>query len=458
MFGLLKNNMLTDSDFNDFRQSYCGTCKTIGKLYGQKERFTLNTDVVFLSELLSEMNNCENDFDGIKINTCFKLPHTDKIPLFLKYTASINILLSYFKVLDNIQDSKYKLSAWKLLKIFERSKYKKAKSLLISIGLDAENIEKAINQQFLREKEGLDIGEFRDSFKYYAEITGEITGQVYKQGAQSISKTQFSNNLYEIGKNFGEIVYMIDAIEDYTKDVKDNRFNIFRFNSNGRINITAKQEVLNYINLNIEKIKEQINLLPISETKKQSFINRLCFSFSKCSNCDCHKSIVKSYFKNVTIKKRVNFAIIEARKISDKKENKIVKGMAFVYVAVILICVFLLLPDLVHASNFEPILKSDCCGNCGGCCDNCCCGKWCWGGDCNEKFGCCKGCGNMADESYTTTYGKDSSCCNCFCSCIPMAIGLACIGACLGLGGGGSSSSDFKIIFIEKDSGNCRGC
>jgi hypothetical protein len=55
MYSLMK--ALTCSRHQDnttpYRLHYCGTCKTMGPLYGQKSRFLLNHDAVFLSELLT---------------------------------------------------------------------------------------------------------------------------------------------------------------------------------------------------------------------------------------------------------------------------------------------------------------------------------------------------------------------------------------------------------------------
>ena len=47
MFGLIKR-----AD----RLAYCGSCKTIGAMYGQRVRLLLNHDMVFLGELL--MDGC----------------------------------------------------------------------------------------------------------------------------------------------------------------------------------------------------------------------------------------------------------------------------------------------------------------------------------------------------------------------------------------------------------------
>jgi hypothetical protein len=47
MFGLMRRAK---------RLPYCGTCKTLGTLYGQRSRLLLNHDTVFLAELLMEQS------------------------------------------------------------------------------------------------------------------------------------------------------------------------------------------------------------------------------------------------------------------------------------------------------------------------------------------------------------------------------------------------------------------
>lgn len=57
MFGLMQAKMcgMSAAEKNFRRLHYCGTCKTIGTLYGQKARLLLNLDVVFLAELLDAL-------------------------------------------------------------------------------------------------------------------------------------------------------------------------------------------------------------------------------------------------------------------------------------------------------------------------------------------------------------------------------------------------------------------
>lgn len=127
MFGLMKpiSNCKADSS-NNFRAHYCGTCKSIGSLYGQKERLFVNYDVAFLGEIMTSIE--KPDF---KINelskpyrslNCFSLPENEDIPLVLDYTATLNVILGVLKIDDNIQDERKLGFLWRFLKMnFSRS-------------------------------------------------------------------------------------------------------------------------------------------------------------------------------------------------------------------------------------------------------------------------------------------------------------------------------------------------
>ena len=59
MFGLMrvKKCGMSEAEKHFRRLHYCGTCKTIGSLYGQKSRLLLNHDTVFLAEILSSLSD-----------------------------------------------------------------------------------------------------------------------------------------------------------------------------------------------------------------------------------------------------------------------------------------------------------------------------------------------------------------------------------------------------------------
>jgi hypothetical protein len=449
MFGLLNLCKPCQEGYKSFRQNYCGTCKTIGTLYGQKERCFLNNDIVFLSELLAEINNYEDEFKYMKMGFCFKLPNdNEQIPKFLRFTASVNILLGYYKILDNIVDSKYKVNLWQIIKLLETPNFLKSKRYLESIEFPTEYIESLIEQQFIREAEKKQFNFFQETLRYYSEITGKITGEVFRQGAMVLEKKSLSDLLFLIGQKFGEIVYLVDAVSDFKKDLKHNAFNLFLLTDSGfsdRIASFEETFALNYINSALAIIQNSINLLPISEKKKTIFNSRLFTSISKIINKNPKIKKVHCDFKQgITLKNRYVYAIQTAKYIYQKRGNIVLKNTFFIPLSIFLLIVFLLIPNLIHANGLIEIQEHTCCGKCcAGCCTGCC--KCC---------GCSKCCGPSETNCCYET-GDDFQ--NTFCNW-PGCLGLLCIGPAIWyipalFFGDGEGDDKPNIIVIIKEKG-----
>src|SRR5215831_150762 len=95
MFGLMKSRScsLSPEQKLNRRLHYCGTCKTMGRLYGQRTRFLLNHDAVFLAELLSAISGADAEaakWDGAyQSYNCLSLPAAhEAMPVPLQYAAA----------------------------------------------------------------------------------------------------------------------------------------------------------------------------------------------------------------------------------------------------------------------------------------------------------------------------------------------------------------------------------
>src|SRR5690349_11355933 len=113
MFGLMKARTcsLSPELKRQRRLHYCGTCKTIGSLYGQRSRALLNHDTVFLAELLSALSGTDRQLDewnqSYQSYNCLALPRSAAaMPLVLQYAAAATLTLTEFKLADHIKDSK----------------------------------------------------------------------------------------------------------------------------------------------------------------------------------------------------------------------------------------------------------------------------------------------------------------------------------------------------------------
>ena len=91
MFGLMRAKSCGQSDEQRLqrRLHYCGTCKTVGTLYGNKARLLLNHDTVFLAEILTALGG--EDFNSwqraLQSFNCLNLP-SNEIPPALEFAAT----------------------------------------------------------------------------------------------------------------------------------------------------------------------------------------------------------------------------------------------------------------------------------------------------------------------------------------------------------------------------------
>lgn len=223
-------------DYEKFKAYYCGLCHTIKGEFGNIPRAALNYDMAFLAILLDSLN--ENKLSAKKI-TCALHPLTKKLIITdnepLKYAAMCNIVLTYYKLIDNINDDnnmKSKIAYIALKKYVKDNTFNK----YISDSLNTlYNMEKSAYKYSIDEISHV-----------FADLTGYIISEYIKE------ETDYKETLYWLGYNLGKWIYIIDAWDDLEKDMKDNKFNL--------INILYNSDNLNYEQLK-EKTEENIDFL-----------------------------------------------------------------------------------------------------------------------------------------------------------------------------------------------------
>ncbi len=214
-----------------YNSLYCGICKSLKKQTGQISRFTLSYDMAFLSAIAHNIIGVD-----VKIEKKHCIAHTikkrpiakpDKISLKI---ASVNVILAYYKLRDDVIDEKkgnFKSA------IFKRA-YKKAKKQFPTVDNSVKTCYSKLLKLEEQKVDSIDI--VSDCF---AMMLLEISKVIFED-----KSTEYTENLiYAVGK----WIYLIDALDDYDKDVKKNNYNVF-YNA-------FKQE--NYSSL-IKKYEEDI--------------------------------------------------------------------------------------------------------------------------------------------------------------------------------------------------------
>ncbi len=209
MFGYVVANKekLTEEEKNVYQSCYCGLCKALKERGRFVSTLTLNYDMAFLVAVLislydkpRETINCRCAMSG-KHMPCITGEITG-------YAADMNIILSYYKMLDDSIDDK-SLRA-KLLSKFLENKFKKA---CLTYPEKAKNIKKSLDK--LREYE------LKNNLNpdIEAEEFGKIMAEIFTPYAEK------KEELSQFGTALGKFIYIIDACMDLKKDIKKKRYN-----------------------------------------------------------------------------------------------------------------------------------------------------------------------------------------------------------------------------------------
>lgn len=264
---------------------YCGVCKTIALSYGQKARFVLNSDIVFLIELLNLISSTTDYYfhfaNSFHSNNCLIfLKSKNEIPNSFKYASAINILLSELTIEDHIID--YNLLTWKLIKQLLLKSFKKAKLQLEKMNFPINQIWKLANLQSEAEKyiiKNQSKLTSNEILNYVSRPTAKITSLVFEHGAKlSVTNKQMIQIMSKLGFSFGELAYLIDAYKDYEKDSKKSIFNAWKLAlnlSNERLTESIVKEILIKLKPLQNNVETLLTKLPISANLMEYYINCL---------------------------------------------------------------------------------------------------------------------------------------------------------------------------------------
>lgn len=215
MFGYLIVNKpeMKMKDYDRYRAYYCGLCRRLYKHYGKKGQLTLSFDMTFLTILLNGLYEPKlhsgKHFCGLHPTkrqevVCNQLSD---------YAADMGMLLTYYNLLDDWQDER------------------KLKSLLLAGSIKKSCIE--IARRYPRQsravrdyikKLSVCERENTDQLDRVAGLTGEMLGEIFV-----FREDVWSDDLRKMGFFLGKFIYLMDAYEDLSEDLKNGRYNPWSF-------------------------------------------------------------------------------------------------------------------------------------------------------------------------------------------------------------------------------------
>lgn len=283
MFGYLglEEAFTTYKVKNAYRNYYCGTCFSLQYNYGQRARFLLSYDVTILAVIAGLLP--ESDYCNLKCigRNCrkqiFKNENWKKI-------AGINILLAAEKMKDDIKDN-HSLKAM-LMYIFYYNIIKK-------VSKDYPKLKELINEGY---KNIIELEKQNQCIEEIAEKFSDMMINI------SVNSYHIDNIKIDYLLMISKWVYIIDAINDYDKDYKDNIFNPLLYDVNPQSNL------YDYLNCNWKKMTQLL-------TQTFSNSNQICI---KLNDNSIDSDILISIFQ-YTIKLKAIGILSRGRNYTSKK-------------------------------------------------------------------------------------------------------------------------------------------
>ena len=237
MFGYVKGdtpNMYV-KDTVLYKALYCGLCKGIGKTCGTKARFALSYDLAFLSALIHNVRGIDVKVEKqhCVIHPVVKRPIASVTDL-TERIAVLNVILAYYKAEDAVADKEN----GKFKKAIFKSSYKKAKKR-------EPVFDKIVKNRYE------ELRKIEKSNSDSIDISADPFGNMMKDLVKELSEEDYTEELGQIAYNLGKWVYLIDAIDDYDKDLKKKSFNVFvnayKLNSKKELIESKKNEIIAYL-------------------------------------------------------------------------------------------------------------------------------------------------------------------------------------------------------------------
>lgn len=211
MFGYVLANKpeLKMKEYYKYKAYYCGLCRVLREKYGFLGQLTLTYDMTFLVILLTSLYECETEREESR---CVVHPMKKQKMLYneiTEYAADMNIILTYYKFLDDWKDEKSKVSlaALRVLRKtyleLEQKYPEKCKVIRKCLYL--------LQKCEEREEENIDI-----TARYFGQLMSELF--VYK-------KDVWEKTLRKMGFYLGKFIYILDAYDDVDEDIEKDSYN-----------------------------------------------------------------------------------------------------------------------------------------------------------------------------------------------------------------------------------------
>ena len=213
MFGYVTANVkeLSKAQRQRYNAVYCGICRRIRSDASQAARLALSYDMAFLSLLLMSLYEpAEVAGDrACLIHPLQKRSWVDNE--YIGYGADMNVALAYYKAGDDVADDG-KLSARAMAKVFGKS----LPQIRARYPRQCDAMEDCIRELSALERDNCGNPDLPAGC--FGRLMGELL--VYRED-------YWAPTLRELGQALGRFIYLLDAMADYRRDSRKNKYNPF---------------------------------------------------------------------------------------------------------------------------------------------------------------------------------------------------------------------------------------
>ncbi|MBE6555674.1 MAG: hypothetical protein E7663_05545 [Ruminococcaceae bacterium] len=218
MFGYVRiqRSELRVREYEYYRATYCGLCRSMGKCTGQCSRLSLSYDFAFLATVRMVLTDTAPSF---RARRCIAHPLRRRRMMEsnaqLSYAARASALLAYEKCRDDVADRRgiSRLLA-RIRCLFFASAYRRARKRLPALAL---RVRECLSELSCLERERV------CSVSRPAELFGKLLAALLAEGLEGTSAAIAR----AVGDAVGRFIYTVDAADDLERDRKSGNYNPF---------------------------------------------------------------------------------------------------------------------------------------------------------------------------------------------------------------------------------------
>lgn len=211
MFGYISpdEKELSREEYGVYRGYYCGLCHALKSKVGNKGPFLLAHDMTFLALILSGLYEPKERYHSER---CFIHPIGKKTIVeseIVQYVADMNLLLSYYNLIDNYNDEHAIVS-----KSFADSIKEDVNAICAKYPRQTNAMMDALSK--LEEAEHCK----EENLSLVANFSGMMLSEIF-----AYKDDIWAEDLRKIGFYIGKFIYLMDAYEDINRDRKKQNYN-----------------------------------------------------------------------------------------------------------------------------------------------------------------------------------------------------------------------------------------